>query len=109
MSKYSCVCGFTTDNSRLISGHKRHCKDYWKSIGKYDEMKAIDKRVSNIGQMASKKKSNTERDIKLAKWISEKHECETCGKVMTEKFGSGKFCCRSCACKYNQRLLHKNG
>lgn len=33
----------------------------------------------------------------LEKWILEKHKCEKCGKVMTEKFASGRFCSRSCA------------
>lgn len=29
------------------------------------------------------------------------HVCERCGKIMTEKFGSGRFCSRACA---NSRL-----
>ena len=37
--------------------------------------------------------------------------CNECGKIFTrdrEIKTETKFCCRSCACKYNQRLLHKN-
>lgn len=33
----------------------------------------------------------------MNQWIAEQHTCETCGKVMTEKYGSGRFCCKACA------------
>lgn len=33
----------------------------------------------------------------LQLWLSEKHTCENCGKIMTEKYGSGRFCCSFCA------------
>ena len=33
------------------------------------------------------------------KWKEEKHTCARCGKVMTEKWGSGIYCCKSCASK----------
>lgn len=33
----------------------------------------------------------------LDKWISECHTCERCNRVMTEMYGSGRFCSRSCA------------
>lgn len=32
-----------------------------------------------------------------AKWESEPHYCECCGKLMTIKYGSGRFCSRACA------------
>ena len=38
---------------------------------------------------------NSDQDLLF--WIAEKHQCEKCGKIMTEKYGSGRFCCRSCA------------
>lgn len=99
MGKYSCICGFTTDSCPSCLGHKRHCKQHLISIGKYEEIKKLDARVSKIGQKASKEKANSERDYKISEWISEKHKCKTCGKIMTEKFGSGIYCCRSCANK----------
>lgn len=30
-------------------------------------------------------------------WVVEQHHCERCGKIMTEKFGSGRFYYRTCA------------
>ena len=40
----------------------------------------------------AKKKQKDEQD-----WIAAQHTCERCGKVMTEKFGSGRFCSQHCA------------
>jgi len=34
---------------------------------------------------------------KLDQWIKEEHRCEHCGKIMTEFYGSGRFCSQSCA------------
>ena len=34
-------------------------------------------------------------------WLKEKRYCASCGKLLTEYFGTGKYCCRSCA---NKRL-----
>lgn len=33
-------------------------------------------------------------------WLSEKHTCEHCHKIMTEKYGTGKYCCKKCACTH---------
>lgn len=33
----------------------------------------------------------------LTTWVAAKHKCERCGKVMTEKFGPGRFCSKACA------------
>jgi hypothetical protein len=38
-----------------------------------------------------------QKQEKRDQWVAEKHICEHCGKTMTEKFGSGRFCCRACA------------
>lgn len=38
-----------------------------------------------------------EQDKIITQRIEEKHVCERCGKVMIEKYGSGRFCSRSCA------------
>ena len=93
---YICVCGATYTNPQAFNGHKRHCISV---IGQ--------ERLEQLNQIAiNQLKKNTqvlekqaaERKIKkLQLWISEKHTCEKCGKVMTEKYGSGRFCSRSCA------------
>ena len=33
----------------------------------------------------------------IAQWLLEKHICKTCGKIMTEYYGKGIYCCKSCA------------
>ena len=33
----------------------------------------------------------------MLQWISEKHRCQHCGKIMTKKYGSGIFCSITCA------------
>jgi hypothetical protein len=49
-------------------------------------------------QAQNKKRAAQQRSQqKLEKWINEKHTCENCGKVMTQYFGRGRFCSRSCA------------
>ena len=62
MSKYSCICGFTTNGINSYAGHCRHCTQYLISTGKYDEIKALDKKVSQIAQKASQKKAENERN-----------------------------------------------
>lgn len=38
---------------------------------------------------------------KLKEWVSEQHHCKRCGKVMTEKYGSGTYCCKTCAATHS--------
>lgn len=59
----------------------------------YEEYKRVAscKRKIKHDQYLLKKKED------LEKWIIEKHTCERCGKVMTIKYASGRFCSRNCA------------
>lgn len=45
------------------------------------------------------------REKNLQKWIDEQHCCEICGKLMTIKYGSGRFCSKECA---NRSISIKN-
>lgn len=45
------------------------------------------------------------REKNLQKWIDERHCCEICGKLMTIKYGSGRFCSKECA---NRSISIKN-
>lgn len=99
MGKYSCICGFTTDNSGSYVGHCRHCKEHLISKGKYEKIREMDKKFAKIARDALCAKLALEKEEQMSKWVSEKHKCKTCGKIMTEKFGSGIYCCRSCANK----------
>ena len=98
---YRCVCGKEFTNPQGFNGHKAHCRihfiskhgsdeKYIKSINDYYEFR---RRGRATSQSRCEKKKQHELDL----WISEKHTCEKCGKVMTEKFATGRFCSRSCA------------
>ena len=95
---FTCICGKTFTNGQSFNGHKSHCKEH--QINKYgsldkmlESQKASSEKISKTLKENNKKKKEEE----LQQWISEQHTCEKCGKVMTEKFGSGRFCCRNCA------------
>lgn len=98
---YKCICGkeFITPNS--FNGHKTHCRIH--QIEKYgtDEF-LISRHKTQCSNLINKSNEQHEftilkKEHDLKKWISEQHTCEKCGKVMTEKFASGRFCSRSCA------------
>lgn len=102
MSKeYVCECAkiFTSPNS--FNGHKSNCKIH--QLIKYGSLELLEihnnsfqvgaTKIKNIQSEKAKKKNQ----LKLDKWISEQHACEKCGKIMAEKYGSGRFCSRACA------------
>lgn len=62
---------------------------YHKGFTSTQKMKDGHKNRSNIAQ----EKKNAE----LAKWCSSEHYCLTCGKLITEFIGSGKYCSKSCS------------
>lgn len=101
---YICECGKEFDNPQKFNGHKRHCKIHLKAVHKVEEMQELDKRQRQH-QLETKAKNKIAREVQketkqqqeLEQWISEKHTCEKCGKLMTEKYASGRFCCRACA------------
>jgi len=37
------------------------------------------------------------KESEINSWESEAHYCETCGKLMSIKYGSGRFCSKSCS------------
>lgn len=37
------------------------------------------------------------KQIEVNNWIAQENTCERCGKIMTEKYRSGRFCSSSCA------------
>ena len=98
MSKLVCVCGAEFDNSQKFNSHKSHCKEhYLHKYGSLTEYEAHTKAKHTAVGKAVHEKAEAEKQRKLEAWIAEQHMCERCGKVMTIKFGSGRFCSRSCA------------
>lgn len=67
------------------------------AIGNYDEWASEESARARKREEAKRNSSKINKEEKQKRWISEQHTCEHCGKVMTEKFGSGRFCSRSCA------------
>lgn len=95
---YKCICGKEFDKPNSFNAHKSHCKEHF--INKYGSDKEFislnKKRGINAGKtLASKAEEN--KLIQNNKWVNEKHICEKCGKIMTKKFGSGRFCSQTCA------------
>ena len=94
---YVCECGREFTNSQAFNGHKCHCKIHQESIGNlHNWIEYTVKRQKSIGE-SNKANSAKKKQQELDLWISEQHTCERCGKVMTTKYGSGRFCCSSCA------------
>lgn len=94
---YVCECGKQFKSLNALNGHKSHCLtilgyDRW-YVRNVTQMK----QMSQKGCTKVKDETLLRKEEKLTKWISEQHTCEKCGKVMTEKYGSGRFCSRACA------------
>lgn len=98
---YTCDCGKSFNNAYLFGGHKSHCKTHY--LVKYGNLEKWENHEKQCilaranGHVRYAERLTQEKNDKLAKWLQEKHICEKCGKVMTEYFGSGRFCSRSCA------------
>lgn len=97
--EYVCECGKVFYNSQALNGHKSNCKVH---LGEEKYQEAVNRRLkaSEKGRQTLKDKSNefnAKKDEEKRQWESEGHLCEHCGKVMTEFYGSGRFCSRECA------------
>ena len=105
---YKCECGKEFDNPQKFNGHKSHCVTHLTLFNKLNRRNEIQENFHKGGLDASERKSidtYQTKETALNEWIKEKHICEKCGKIMTEKFGTGRFCSRSCA---NSRQMSKN-
>ena len=104
-TQYQCECGEVFDNPYKCNRHKQDCRAHLESLHKdYEEyLRLKQQREQRSGQRlreASYRRSERiqeEKAQQLRQWVAEEHRCEHCGKIMTEKFGSGRFCCKSCA------------
>ena len=96
--KFICVCGAEFDNAQKFNSHKSHCKEHYLhkygNLNRYTEHKSA---KHTAAKSALQLKADNAKQAKLDLWLSEQHKCERCGKIMTEKFGSGRFCSRACA------------
>ena len=95
---YNCVCGSAFDNPQLFNNHKSHCKIHQiQKHGSLDFYKETKMKAASRSAEAQKRNRKNRDNILLQNWVVEQHKCEHCSKIMIEKFGSGRFCCKSCA------------
>lgn len=97
---YKCDCGQEFDNPQKFNGHKSHCVTHLTLANKLDQRNEIQEKFRKGGLDAAKSKkskASQTKETSLNEWIKERHVCEKCGKILTEKFGTGRFCSRSCA------------
>lgn len=108
--KYICICGKTFDNSQKFNGHKSQCKIH--QLHKYGSLEPYylrqqQNQPKRINSFKNTKKLQREQKYfdkqkELDNWLVEKHRCKTCGKIMTEYYGSGIYC--SIKCSHNRTL-----
>lgn len=100
---YTCECGKIFNNPQSFNGHKYHCRDHYiAKYGddkKYNEMLLEAKRRGKLGSQKVALNKLIQKENLIKNWLSSTPKCEGCGKVITEKFGSGRFCCLKCAHK----------
>jgi hypothetical protein len=97
MEKYICICGRAFAKPNSFNAHKSQCKVHLKDkYGNLDNYYLSNKkRAENIGK-SHRKRALEKKEENLQRWVSEEHKCEKCGKIMTEYYGSGRFCSVSC-------------
>ena len=94
--EYICECGRVFNNSQSFNGHRSHCKEH---LGEERYQKQLEKQRATqlLAIEATRRKSRERRESIQQEWIDEQHKCEKCGKIMTEKFATGRFCSVECA------------
>lgn len=95
---FKCECGKEFESAQSFNGHKSSCRIHLEAKGiNYDSWLKMKQTQRKLAGKTMHKNALTVQQTKLDQWVAEKHVCEHCGKVMTEKFGTGRFCCRACA------------
>lgn len=103
IGEYKCICGREFTNSQSYNGHLARCKIYQqqKRGDDYESWAAdykskLDKAAQDNGLRLAEEAS-IRKEVEEQAWLSEGHYCEKCGKLITKKFGTGRFCSQSCA------------
>lgn len=96
MNQYICKCGKSFETAQGLHGHKTFCKIY---LGEeqYKINCEINAKKFEESNLRKQEQAKIRKQQKLQQWLDEKHTCENCGKVMTEYYGSGRFCSAKCA------------
>lgn len=107
MKEFACLCGKCFKGSQSYNGHKRHCK-VGRTKAEIDKIVSADKAISIY---RNQKRSNIRKQKKQEEiqiWKSESHYCEWCGKLLTERYVTGRFCNRSCANAFSSKIAKQN-
>ena len=100
--QFICECGKTFASSQSCNGHKASCKIHHQAkYGTIDKLDKKNEKLSIKAKQAAKdhlKQLEAVKELRAKAWIAEQHLCENCGKIMTEKYGSGRFCSKFCSC-----------
>lgn len=94
---YTCVCGKTYTNIQAFRGHKSHCKEHLTQTGRLHIREEVDSKNGEKSGKKLKEKARQRKEQELKQWIAEQHKCECCGKIMTKKYATGRFCSKQCA------------
>lgn len=94
---YKCICGKEFLSSQSFNAHQRGCALRHKEKGDYEEWLVFNKKVGQKSGETLRRKSQIKKREENERWVTSQPRCEKCGKVMTQKFGAGRFCSRSCA------------
>lgn len=98
VKEYLCECGKVYTNSQSFNGHKSSCKIHFTALGKDITRSSLYNPTSQAKAHATVAKHCAEKKAQQRlQWLAEKHTCERCGKIMTEFFGTGRFCSVTCA------------
>lgn len=101
---YTCECGKTFTKPNSFNGHKSGCKVHAMKKGTWEQVREIRVKLGKSSGIKLKTEAESRKTQNTELWLAEQHSCERCGKIMTEKYGSGRFCSRSCANSRNQSV-----
>lgn len=93
---YVCECGKTFDKPNNFNGHKSHCRIH---LGEDKYLKRVEQRKQSAkkAHLIVDARNIQNKIIREQQWLQIPHYCEYCGKLLVEKYGSGRFCNASCA------------
>lgn len=104
--EYICKCGKHFNSSQSFNAHQGKCKIH---LGEERYNKILLKDKANLLK-ANEKITEIRLETKIKKekeWIEEQHHCEFCHSIMTERYGSGRFCSKECAKKFSNQKRKK--
>lgn len=103
--KYVCECGKEFTKSQSFNAHKSSCKVHMMTKGMSEEdYHSLQSRRRKTRAISSAIIRSNRVKSRYEEWsrsiLDGSHKCLNCGKVLTEIYASGRFCCESCSRSY---------